>query len=114
MPPYPLIEFSLAIGVWEIVDAALPDTGYDGAMLIPAGVGREVASPASVTDLWLPDRSRHAVRGWSGRLLLGSARFDVEVVAFGSEYVIGREVLDQLEICFEFGQRVRLKFERSA
>jgi len=36
--------------------------------------------------------------------------FAVRVVAFGSEYVLGRKVLDRLKICFEYGRRVSLEF----
>jgi hypothetical protein len=38
----------------------------------------------------------------------------VEVAALGNRYLLGREILDQLEICFQFGRSVRLRFADEA
>ena len=108
--PYPWVEFSLTIGTWDVDDLAYPDTGFEGGLLIPVGVGREVlASPA-----WVPMRLANGdtvqVRSWRGIVDIAGHRFPIEVAAMGTRYLLGREVLDQVEVCFEFGRRVRLRF----
>lgn len=108
--PYPWIEFALTIGTWDIDDLAYPDTGFEGGLLIPAGIGREVlASPAWI-PMRLADGAAVQVRSWAGIVETAGRRFSVEVAAMGTRYLLGREVLDQVEVCFEFGQRVRLRF----
>lgn len=110
MPAYPLIEFTLSIGSWDTSDEAYPDTGFDSGIAIPVGVGREVLADPTATLLRLADNTICEVESWTGLLELERHRFRIEVVALGNRYLIGREILDQLEICFEFGQRVRLRF----
>ena len=51
--PYPWIEFSLTIGTWDIDDRAYPDTGFEGGLLIPAGVGREVLASLALVPMRL-------------------------------------------------------------
>jgi hypothetical protein len=107
---YPALEIGLCIGTWDVVDWALPDTGYDGGAVIPVGAGREVLAEPYVRDLRLADRSTIEVPAWRGTIDLEGHTFDAEIVAVGDRYLIGRDIRDQLEICFEFGQRVRLRF----
>jgi hypothetical protein len=68
-----------------------------------------LASPS-----WVPTRLADGgildVRSWRGTLEIADHRFSVEVAAMGTCYLLGREVLDQMEVCFEFGRRVRLRF----
>jgi hypothetical protein len=47
---------------------------------------------------------------WPAILDLQGHQFHIEAVGLGSRFLLGREVLDELEVCFEFGQRVRLRF----
>ena len=74
---YPCIELILTIGTWDLDAFATLDTGFDGGLLIPIGVGRE---------------------------------FRVEVAAIGSRFLLGREVLDRMGVCFEFRKEVTLRF----
>src|SRR5690349_7278707 len=108
--PYPWIEFSLTIGTWDVADLAYPDTGFDGGLLVPIGVGREVLASPTWTPLRLADGEAVEVRSWTGELEIEGRTFHIEVAALGARYLLGREVLDQLELCFEFGRRLRLRF----
>jgi hypothetical protein len=110
MPAYPLIEFLLRVGAWDVVDEILPDTGYDGAVIVPAGVGREIASEPEIGELPLAGGEVHRALMWDGMISIENHEFPVRVPAFGSEHVLGRWVLDQFKICFEYGRRVRLEF----
>lgn len=111
LPPYPLIEFGLTIGTWDLWDVAYPDTGCETGIAIPVGAGKEVLAPPVSITMQFADRRIERVPSWRGTVELDGHRFRVEVIAVGSTYLIGREVLDELEICFEFGRRVRLRFK---
>lgn len=110
MPDYPFVEFTVAVGTWETGDEAYPDTAFRGGLAIPLGVGREILAEADITRIRLADGTVLSVPSWSGTLDLSGRRFGVEVVAVGTGYLLGRDVLDRLEICFEFGKTVRLRF----
>jgi hypothetical protein len=110
--PYPLVEFSATVGTWEVVDYAYPDTGFDGGLIIPQGVGWEILAEPEITWLRMPDGERREVSSWDGSVILDGRPFRTEVTAFGPGYLIGRDILDQLEICFEFGEELRVRFER--
>jgi hypothetical protein len=109
-PPYPWIEFSLNIGTWDLYEDTYPDTAFDGGLIVPAGLGREIlASPVRV-PMQLADGSIVEAPSWRGTLEIEDHRFPVEVASMGTRYLLGRDVLDQMEVCFEFGQRIRLRF----
>jgi len=111
---YPWIEFVLTVGTWDVVDAAYPDTRFEGGLLVPAGVGREIVASANWIRLRLADGNVVQARSWSGTLELEGRSMAVEVAALGYRYLPGREILDQLEICFQFGRSVRLRFADEA
>jgi len=109
-PAYPLLEFVLTIAACDISGSAYPDTGFEGGLIIPVGVGRELVA-SGVTVPWrLADGSIRTAQTWNGVLELEEHSFRVQAIAMGNRYLIGREILDQLEICFQFGRRVVLRF----
>ncbi len=110
-PPYPWVEFGLTIGTWDVADLAYQDTGFEGGLLIPARMGREVLVSPGWIPMHLADGQTVQVRSWRGVVDLAGYRFPVEVAAMGTRYLLGREVLDQMEVCFDFGRRVRLRFD---
>jgi predicted aspartyl protease len=113
-PPYPWIEFELSIGTWDLLDEAYPDTGFEGGLIIPIGVGRELLARPAKVPMRLADGEIVEVACWSGALAIEAHRFPVQVAAMGARYLLGREVLDQMEVCFEFGRRLRLRFSGEA
>ena len=50
-PPFPLIEFHLTVGTWDVVELGYVDTGFEGAVIIPDGAGREIAA---APNQWSP------------------------------------------------------------
>src|SRR5687767_3129849 len=107
MPEYPYLEFLLAIGSWETGGEAYPDTGFEGGLAIPLGMAREILADPDTMPLRMADGTVRDVRLWRGTLELDGREFDVDVVALGHRFLVGREILDQLEVCFEFGKRIR-------
>ena len=61
----------------------------------------------------MPDGHSHEFDAWDGELDLGGRVFTVAVRAFGDEYILGRAILDEIEICFQFGTRIELRFENN-
>ncbi len=110
MPKYPFLEFVLSIGTWDTAEEAYADTDCDTGLSIPAGVGREILAEPDVTLVRLPGGEMREVPSWMGTVEICGRQFRTEVVALGNRYLLGREVLDHVEICFEYGQRVRIRF----
>jgi predicted aspartyl protease len=100
------------VGTETFIADALPDTGYDGAVIIPAELSSEILAPMERRSLGIADKRGVKVQSWRGLVLIEDRTLKVRIHAFGDEYIIGRQVLDQMEICFEFGERVRLRFDR--
>jgi predicted aspartyl protease len=111
MAAYPYIDFALTISSWSVVGEAFVDTGFDGAFIIPRDAGRYIPSDSHRETLRVADGFAYDAETWEAVLDLDERSFPVMAHAFGREYIIGREVLDQMEVCFEFGRRVRLRFE---
>jgi hypothetical protein len=87
--PYPWVEIGLTIGTWDVVDLAYLDTGFDGGLLVPAGIGREVlASPAWV-PLRLADGETVQVRSWGGIVNIADHPFAVELPRWGRDTCLG-------------------------
>src|SRR5207244_10414575 len=112
MAAFPLVDVAVIVGSQEFVGEALPDTGYDGWVIIPTEVGAEILQDAERTRLRLADGSRVWAETWEGHLLIDNQTFETEVHSLGDKFILGLEVLNQMEICFEFGERVRVRFDR--
>jgi hypothetical protein len=114
-PAYPLVGFTLEVGTWDTAGEGYPDTGFEGGVTIPVGCGREVLAEPQSAPFRMADGTTVHAPSWTGVLEVDGHRFTVEVIAIGDSYLIGREILDQLEICFSYGREVRLSFrpERS-
>lgn len=109
-PVYPLLECMVEIGAWADGCEVYPDTGFDGGLSIPEETASQIESLPYWTRLRFADNDVQSVPAWSGMIELAGRRFRCEVVAVGSRFLLGREVLDQLEICFSFGRTIHLDF----
>lgn len=109
MPDYPQIEIILCVGTWETVVEVCPDTAFEGGISIPRGVGDEIVAEAGRRALMLADGTVTNTRSWSGEVEIENRRVRAEVVSLGTRFLLGREVLDQFEVCFEYGRQVRIK-----
>jgi hypothetical protein len=111
VPKYPLLEFVLVVGTWETEVEAFPDTGFEGGLTIPRSMAGEILAEPDTGLFQMADRRVIEAPSWIGSIELGSHTFPVEVVALGDRFLLGRDVLDQLEICFRFGREVATRFE---
>ncbi len=107
---FPFVEFALTIGTWDLIDFAYVDTGFESGLLIPEAVGNEIVAAPDWSYLRLPNEGLVLVKTWTGILSLADRTFRVDVAALGNRYLLGRDILDQLEVCFEFGEQLRIRF----
>src|SRR3989442_5566421 len=94
---YRYVEFTLTIGTWELIDAAYFDTGFEGGLIIPSGVGREIIAAPAPTTFRMPDEALIEAPSWTGRLMLNGWETIFEAAAIGKRYLLSREVIDQIE-----------------
>lgn len=112
MPHYPYLEFTVAIGSWDWGSEAYVDTGFEGAICIPAALEDEIDAQPAYTRFRMADGTIREVPTWGGTLWLEEHPFQVDVIGLGRECPLGREVLDQVEICFRFGRELRVTFAK--
>jgi hypothetical protein len=112
--PYPFIDIGIVVGTWDTTAHVYPDTGFEGGLMIPAGVGREILASPSEAPYLLPGRYRIVVPVWRGKVTVEDRVFDADIVAYGDRFLLGREVLDNIEVCFAFGRELHLRLEESA
>jgi predicted aspartyl protease len=110
IPPFPQIEFSLTVGLWSIVEVGYLDTGFEGGVAIPLGVGREIIAEPDRSFLKVANDQVDLYRTWTGTIDIAGHEFYTDIVALGSRYLIGRGVLDKVGICFEYGREVVIRF----
>lgn len=106
----PLIPLTLAIGTWEAPVEAVADTGFEGGLVIPAWLRHEILADPDDGPVRLADAGVKLAPHWPGEIKLGNQVFRVEVVGLGKQFLLGREVLDQVHICFAFGNRWLIRF----
>jgi predicted aspartyl protease len=109
--PYPAVEVVVTVASWSEGFGAVADTGFEGAISLPASVLKEIELQPYKSRVLLPDGHLALVPTWLGSIELEGRWFRCEVIATGSSCLLGREILDQCEVCFLFGKEVRIRFE---
>jgi|Deesub1362B_J571_1020462.scaffolds.fasta_scaffold10007_2 predicted aspartyl protease len=106
---YPYLPFRCQVGEWSFDDWAYVDTGFDGGLIVPESEAPMLGIPLKPTLVELGDGSLILALEYEGLIRLGEAEMPVMVLCLGTEYVLGREVIDELRICFHHGQRVEVE-----
>ena len=103
--PYLPVTFTLR-DLGHTVEALL-DTGFDGDVAVPAALIGNSGPPDSF-KLWvLADGSRVRAAVYAGTAQVGELPpMPVDIIALGSELIIGRGVTDLYRIILDRGQRV--------
>jgi hypothetical protein len=87
------------------------DSGFEGGVLIPTGAAREILAAPDMDQVQMADGRIVSTPRWDGSIELLGKRFPCEVVSLGNRFLLGQEVIDQLEVCFLFGKEVRIRFD---
>ena len=107
--PYPYLRFSCRVQNRRFNAEAFVDTGYDGGLVIPESERIGMPSPLTAIPIELGDGRRIFAGVYAGTVMLEDERFQVTVLFLGNEYLIGREVVDQLRLCFHRGQYLEIE-----
>jgi predicted aspartyl protease len=78
---YPYVEIAVSIGGWSAVGEALPDTGYNGTVIIPSGCIDDIDAPFERGHIYLADRRDVRVNTWEGEVDLGGKTFTIQIHA---------------------------------
>jgi hypothetical protein len=106
----PRIELTLQLGAWETWVEAVADTGFEGGLIIPASLEADIYSQPIMRRVSLADGMVREAPHWDGSVSLGDHTFEAEIIGMGKQFLVGREVLDQPRICFDFGNRWVIRF----
>ena len=107
---FPYCEIVIAVGVWSIVDFAYLDTGFEGGLIVPAYIRDEIPARSVVMPLAVANGQVVYAPSWNGFVELEDTRFPVEISAMGPRFLLGRDVLDKLSVCFKYGRQVSIEF----
>src|SRR5258708_35462983 len=107
---FPYLEVEISIGTWSTVAEVYLDTGLEGGLLIPEHLEPAILASPAVGLLKIANEELVEAAFWTGRIEFGGVRFLVEIAAMGTRFLLGREILDQLDIRFEFGKRTHITF----
>ena len=103
--PYLPLRIDLGSAVLEL--EALIDTGFDGALVLPAAAVPDGVSPLGVQLYGPADGSEARAPVYAGSVSVGELpAVRVEITVLGSEAILGRGVTDRSAVLLERGRRV--------
>ncbi len=107
--PYPYLAFRCRVSDRTFEELAYVDTGFSGGMVIPESERKGLSEPLAYIPIELGDASHTIGAEYVGNVLIGESEFQVTVLFLGGEYLIGREIIDQMRICFHHGQYLEIE-----
>ena len=107
--PYPFLRVSCRIQGRDFDISGFVDTGYDGGLVIPESERVGFVEPMTLIPIRLGDGSQINAGEYIGTLTLEDRQLEVTVLFLGNEYLIGREVVDQLHLCFHHGEYLEIE-----
>ena len=103
--PFPFLRIKVMLGDRDYEEDALLDTGFNGDVAVPYHV--ELDPSGRTTELILGDGSLIRARSQLGQVQLGDLEpVPAEIIAMGSNFVIGTGILRHYEVILDHGQRV--------
>jgi predicted aspartyl protease len=109
---YPYLDITCWVGAQKLQGSAYVDTGFDGCLIVPEAEAKKLMVPFHPTVVELGDGSLRLAHEHRGVIEIGQARFRATVLFLGNEYLLGREVVDRMRICFHWGERLEVEFQR--
>ncbi len=106
---YPYLPFSCRVHDREFTGEGYVDTGYDGGLVIPESEGKGMPTALAIMPIELGDGKRIYVPHYVGTVSLEKKRFQATVYFLGNEYLIGRQIVDQLRLCFHHGEYLEIE-----
>jgi len=105
---YPYLPFRCQVKGLTFDAWAYVDTGFDGGLIVPESEAPKLGIPLKLTLVELSDGSHLFAPEFEGAIQLGEVEMPILVLCLGNEYLLGREVLDKLRVCFHRGEQVEV------
>ncbi len=106
--PYLPIKLSFEAEPDRSIDIeALVDTGFDGGLIVPAGLVPQAAANG-ISNWMLADGSRSSAAWYWGWVTLGhfAEPLLTKETMLQDEILVGRQIIDHYRVTFDHGQRV--------
>src|ERR1044071_239814 len=100
----------MSIGTWSATEHVYIDTGHEGGLVIPADLEDEILALPTWMPYELADGHVIDAATWSSNITIEGRPFVADIVAMGRHFLLGRDVLDSLTVCFERGRRLTIEF----
>lgn len=107
--PYPYLDVRCHVHGREFAAPAYVDTGFDGGLVIPESEQVGMPDSHAITLIELGDASYTVGAEYVGRVSVGNRQFKASVLFLGNEYLLGREVVDQMRLCFHHGEYLEIE-----
>ncbi len=103
---FPYLPLSIQIREYKADVEALVDTGFEGDVLVPLGFF-VIGGPSDFDyNVLLADDTARRFDGYYGRVQVGNlGRFSARVAVGGSEFLVGRRIMDRFRLIFDHGQQ---------
>ncbi len=106
---YPYLNIRCRVGPYRFQDSAYVDTGFDGSLIIPEAEAKGLALPFHLVVVELGDGTPTLAHEHRGVVELGEANLRATILFLGDEYLLGREIVDRMRICFHRGERLEVE-----
>ncbi len=104
---FPYIPLLLELGRYVVRLEALVDTGFDGAIIVPAGLVTDVELPPAYLRWKLADGSQVTAPAYRGTLQIGDMTpLRVTVTVLGDETIVGRAVTNHFKVTLDHGRQL--------
>lgn len=110
-PRYPYLEIWVRVRSYEEVVLAYIDTGFDGYVILPSRYAKRLGACDYVSRWELGDGSLALAEEYLGAArVVGLAKeTPVRITCLGTEYLVGRRIIDQFRLIFDHGQAVHIE-----
>ena len=107
---FPYIPIEITFKHNKQTSEALLDTGFDGYVVLPAGLVTNGEAPDLYESCQLADDSVIRVPVFIGSVKIAGKRFNkVTFIIMGDESIIGREIMKHFKITLDHGLKVILE-----
>jgi histidinol-phosphate aminotransferase len=106
---YPFLEFTIYAHGESLSGVAYVDSGFTGGLVISEDQWLTFGYPEAWDEYELGDGSRLQLALWTGTIRLNGHEVNASIVCTGDEYLIGREVIDSVEMRFSYGKRLTVQ-----
>jgi predicted aspartyl protease len=104
---FPFVPFEITIRSHTREFEALLDTGFDGDVVLPAGLFTDADAPDGYLTCQLADGTERLMPLYRGVIRVGDlATFPIVALALGDEPLVGRGISDHFRVVLDHGREL--------